>query len=97
MKKKTGRPLLVNQEEKKEKCPYPYAARVKNLLNLFPPVSLLQKMPVFSLLFLQRFKVFHTVDYLLGSGERMIMLITRIYAEQSNTDLNEKFGDSFQR
>lgn len=41
-------------------------------------VSLLQKIPVLSLLFLQRFKIFHTVDYPLDGGERMIMLITRI-------------------
>lgn len=69
----------------------------KLLESVFPLVSLLQKMPVFPLLFLQCFKVFHTVDYPLSGGERMIRLITRIYAVQSNTDLNKNFGDPFQR
>lgn len=60
-------------------------------------VSLLQKMPVFSLLFLQCFKLFHTVDYLSMVAKGSFMLITRIYAVQSNTDLKENLRYSFQR
>ena len=64
MKKvKTGGQLTIDQEEEKEKCPYPYATLLKNPLNLFLPLSHFYKNARFSLLFLQRFKEFNTAGY----------------------------------
>lgn len=69
----------------------------KLLESVYPLSHFYKKCQFFRYSFSKRFKVFHTVDYPLIGGERMIMLITRIYALQSNTDLNKNFGASFQR
>lgn len=68
---------------------------MKNFSNLFSPLSHFYKKYQFfrdSFSNVLKYSIMLTT---LSGGERMIMLITRIYAVQSNTDLNKNLGIRF--